>query len=158
MVTDDLLASKGRRFLNFIIDMVIVYSIEITIGTTIVIIGDLTKGYFLSNWTETATTAEAFFFGLLIFVLYYALTEIYFSRTFAKYFTKTLVVMKDGSKPSGKIIFRRTFSRLIPFEFLTFLGANSRGWHDTISDTYVVKKDAFIKKKKLLDPSDEIAV
>ena len=66
--------------------------------------------------------------------------------------------MKDGSKPSGKVIFRRTISRLIPFEFFTFLGANSRGWHDTISGTYVVNKHEFLEKKKLLNPSDEIVV
>ena len=57
--------------------------------------------------------------------------------------------MKDGSKPDGKAIFRRTVSRLIPFEFFTFLGANSRGWHDVISNTYVVKKHEFVEKKKI---------
>jgi uncharacterized RDD family membrane protein YckC len=158
IVTDDLLATKSQRFLNFIIDILIVYSIEIGIGTTLMIIGELANAYSLSNWVRTIATTETLFFGLILFVLYYGLTEIYFSRTFAKYFTKTVVVMKDGSKPDGKAIFRRTLSRLIPLEFLTFLGANSRGWHDVISNTYVVKKHEFIERKKLLDPSDEISV
>lgn len=150
IVTDDLLASKGQRFLNLVVDMLIVYSIEIGIGTTIMLIGDLTNTYYLSNWVERFTTIEIFFFGVIVFVFYYGLTELYFSRTFAKYFTKTLVVMNDGSKPDGKAIFRRTVSRLIPFEFFTFLGVNSRGWHDVISDTYVVKKHEFVEKKKLI--------
>ena len=156
-VTDDLLASKSQRFLNFIIDVLIVYVIEITIGTTIIIVGDLTNSYGASNWVTSLSLIESFFFGLIILFFYYGLTEMYFSRTFAKYFTKTLVVKHDGSKPNMKSIIIRTVSRLIPLEPFSFLTAE-RGWHDTLSVTYVVKKHEFIAKKKLLDPSDEIAV
>ena len=72
----------------------------------------------------------------------------YFSRTFGKYFTKTIVVKHDGSRPNMKSIMIRTLSRLIPFEPFSFLTAD-RGWHDTLSVTYVVKKHDFIAKKKL---------
>jgi uncharacterized RDD family membrane protein YckC len=157
-VTDDLLASKSQRLLNFIIDLLIVYIIEITIGTTIIIIGDLTNSYAASNWVKSLSPIESFFFGLIILFFYYSLTEMYFSRTFAKYFTKTLIVKHDGSKPNMKSVIIRTVSRLIPFEPFSFLGGDSRGWHDTLSVTYVVKKHEFIAKKKLLDPFDEIGV
>ncbi|MDI1307771.1 MAG: RDD family protein [bacterium] len=157
-VTDDLLASKSQRLLNFIIDVLIVYIIEITIGTTIIIIGDLTNSYAASNWVKSLSPIESFFFGLIILFFYYGLTEMYFSRTFAKYFTKTLVVKHDGSKPNMKSVIIRTVSRLIPLEPFSFLGVDSRGWHDTLSVTYVVKKHEFVAKKKLLDPFDEIVV
>nr|WP_314896191.1 RDD family protein [uncultured Flavobacterium sp.] len=157
-VTDDLLASKSQRLLNFIIDVLIIYIIEITIGTTIIIIGDLTNSYAASNWVKSLTLIESFFFGLIILFFYYVLTEMYFSRTFAKYFTKTLVVKHDGSKPNMKSVIIRTISRLIPLEPFSFLAGDSRGWHDTLSVTYVVKKHEFVAKKKLLDPSDEIVV
>ena len=157
-VTDDLLASKSQRLLNFIIDLLIVYIIEITIGTTIIIIGDLTNSYAASNWVKSLSPIESFFFGLIILFFYYGLTEMYFSRTFAKYFTKTLTVKHDGSKPNMKSVIIRTVSRLIPLEPFSFLGGDSRGWHDTLSVTYVVKKHEFIAKKKLLDPFDEIVV
>ena len=157
-VTDDLLASKSQRLLNFIIDLLIVYVIEITIGTTINIIGDLTNSYGMSNWVKSSTLIENLFFGLIILIFYYGLTEMYFSRTFAKYFTKTLVIKYDGSKPNMKSISIRTVSRLIPLEPFSFLTGDSRGWHDTLSVTYVVKKHEFIAKKKLLDPFDEIVV
>ncbi len=156
-VTDDLLASKSQRLLNFIIDVLIIYLIEITIGTTIIIIGDLTHSYAASNWVTSVSLIEIFFFGLIILFFYYSITEMYFSRTFAKYFTKTLVVKNDGSKPNMKSIIIRTVSRLIPLEPFSFLMAE-RGWHDTLSVTYVVKKHEFVEKKKLLDPSDEIVV
>jgi uncharacterized RDD family membrane protein YckC len=157
-VTDDLLASKSQRFLNFIVDVLIVYVIEITIGTTIIIIGDLTNSYAASDWVKSLSPIESFFFGLIILFFYYSLTEMYFSRTFAKYFTKTLIVKHDGSKPNMKSVIIRTVSRLIPLEPFSFLAGDSRGWHDVLSVTYVVKKHEFIAKKKLLDPFDEIGV
>ncbi|QIH38681.1 RDD family protein [Flavobacterium sp. Sr18] len=147
-VTDDLLASKGQRLLNFVIDLFIIYVIEISIGTTIILIGDLTKSDTASNWVSSLSIVESFFFGLVILFFYYGLTEMYFSRTFGKYFTKTMVVKHDGSRPNMKSIIIRTLSRLIPFEPFSFLTAE-RGWHDTLSVTYVVKKHDFIAKKKL---------
>lgn len=147
-ITDDLLASKSQRFLNFIIDVLIIYILAISIGTTIIIIGDLTNSNAASNWVKSLTLIESFFFGLVILFFYYGLTEMYFSRTFAKYFTQTLVVKHDGSRPNMKSVMIRTLSRLIPLEPFSFLTAD-RGWHDTLSVTYVVKKHDFIAKKKL---------
>jgi len=156
-VTDDLLASKGQRLLNFIIDLFIIYVIEIGIGTTIILIGDLSNSDTASKWVSSLSAVESFFFGLVILFFYYGLTEMYFSRTFGKYFTKTMVVKHDGSRPNMKSVIIRTLSRLIPFEPFTFLTSN-RGWHDTLSVTYVVKKHDFTVKKKLIDLSDEIVV
>jgi uncharacterized RDD family membrane protein YckC len=157
-ITDDLLASKSERLLNFIIDLVIIYVIEIAIGTTIIIIGDLSNSYAVVNWVRSLSLIESFFFGLVILFFYYGLSEMYFSRTFAKYYTKTVVVKYDGSKPNMKSIIIRTVSRLIPFEPFSFLTGDSRGWHDTLSVTYVVKKHEFVAKKKLINPSDEVLI
>ncbi|MFV7234109.1 RDD family protein [Flavobacterium sp. ZB4R12] len=148
-VTDDLLASKGQRFLNFIIDLVIIYVIEISIGTTLILIADITNSPGLSESVESLGIIEQILFGVIILILYYSFSEIYFSRTFAKYFTKTMVVLNDGSKPDNRTVFARTFCRLIPIDPFTFLGSNPRGWHDTISSTYVVSKHEFVEKRKL---------
>jgi uncharacterized RDD family membrane protein YckC len=75
--------------------------------------------------------------------------ELYFSRTFGKYFTKTVVIKHNGSKPKVKSIVIRTLVRMIPIEAFSFLSGNSRGWHDTLSVTYVVNKHEFISKMKL---------
>jgi uncharacterized RDD family membrane protein YckC len=49
------------------------------------------------------------------------------------------IVDASGNKPSfGKIV-GRNFARLIPFEACSFLGSSARGWHDSLSGTYVVK-------------------
>ena len=146
-VTDDLLATRGQRFFNCILDLLIVHIILGSIGTTIIIIGDVSNNYELSNWIESTTTIEKLLFWSVILFLYYFLTETYFSRTFAKYFTKTIVVTKDGSRPNKRTISIRTLSRFIPLEALTFLGTNVRGLHDLFSDTYVVRKHEFNHKK-----------
>ena len=146
-VTDDLLATRGQRFLNCILDLLIVHTILVSIATTVVIIGDITNNYNLSGWIESTTTFQRLLFWFVILFSYYFLTEAYFSRTFAKYFTKTIVVAKDGSRPQKNVIIIRTLARFIPLECLTFLGTNIRGLHDLFSDTYVVRKHDFNKKK-----------
>jgi len=148
-ITDDLLASKGERFLNFIIDLLIIYIIAVCIVATINIIGDVTDSYGVSNWVKSLSLIENLFFGLIILFFYYAFTEMYFSRTFAKYFTKTIVVRVDGSKPNTKNFMIRTVSRLNPIDPFSFLGKKERGMHDTLSATYVVKKHEFLEKKKM---------
>jgi uncharacterized RDD family membrane protein YckC len=148
-ITDDLLASKGERFLNFIIDLLIIYIIAVCIVATINVIGDVTDSYGVSNWVKSLSLIENLFFGLIILFFYYAFTEMYFSRTFAKYFTKTMVVRVDGSKPNTKNFMIRTVSRLNPIDPFSFLGKSERGLHDTLSATYVVKKHDFVAKMKM---------
>lgn len=146
-VTDDLWATRGQRFLNCLLDLLIVHIILASIGTTVIIIGDVTNNYELANWIESTTTFEKLLFWILILFFYYFLTETYFSRTFAKYFTQTIVVTKNGSRPKIHLIFIRTLSRFIPLEGITFLWGDFRGLHDLFSDTYVVRKHEFNHKK-----------
>ena len=146
-VTDDLWATRVQRFMNCILDLLIVHTIIVSIATTVAIIGDITNNDDLSKWAESTTTFQRLLFWAVMLFLYYFLSEAYFSRTFAKYFTKTIVVTKDGSRPKTQLIFIRTLSRFIPLECLTFLWGDFRGLHDLFSDTYVVRKHEFNHKK-----------
>lgn len=146
-VTEDLWATRGQRFMNCILDLLIVHTILISVATTVAIIGDIANNDDLSKWAEATTIFQRLLFWVILLFLYYFLSETYFSRTFAKYFTKTIVVTKDGSRPKTHLIFIRTLSRFIPLEFLTFLWGDFRGLHDLFSDTYVVKKHEFNHKK-----------
>jgi uncharacterized RDD family membrane protein YckC len=139
-ITENILASQGQRFLNVIIDLVFIYILILSAGTTIVLIAEATNNFAVSSWVENMNFVEIIAYGLLILFFYYFLTEVYFSRTLAKLITRTIVVKKDGSKPTVKMIFIRTLSRFIVFEGLSYLGSVSRGWHDSLSGTYVVKK------------------
>ena len=78
------------------------------------------------------------FSGNVIFFLYYYLSEKFLNgRTIGKYVTETKAVTILGGKPSNSDLLKRTFSRLVPFDALSFFGTN--GWHDSWSDTRVVK-------------------
>jgi len=146
-VTEDLWATRGQRFINCLLDLLIVHVLMLSFATTVVIIGNIAYNYDLSKWFESRTPLEGFLLWAVILFLYYFLTETYFSRTFAKYFTKTIVVTKNGSRPKIHKIFIRTLTRFIPLECLTFLWGDFRGLHDLFSDTYVVRKHEFNHKK-----------
>jgi uncharacterized RDD family membrane protein YckC len=95
----------------------------------------------LLDWLNSFDKAQNFLFWTILMFLYYATFEILFARTLSKYFTKTIVVMIDGSKPKPIAILGRTLIRIIPFEYFTFFRGRKPGWHDELSKTYVVKND-----------------
>jgi uncharacterized RDD family membrane protein YckC len=146
-VTEDLWATRGQRFINCLVDLLIVHVIMIGLATTVVIVGNIAYNYDLSKWAESTTTLERLLIWAILLFLYYFLAETYFSRTFAKYFTKTIVVTKNGTRPKIHMVFIRTLTRFIPLECLTFLWGDFRGLHDLFSDTYVVRKHEFNHKK-----------
>ncbi|EIA09317.1 RDD family protein [Flavobacterium frigoris] len=154
-ITENVLASQGQRFLNVIIDSLFIYILVLSAGTTIVLIGEATNNFAVSGWVENMNFVEIVAYGLLILFLYYFLSEVYFSRTLAKLVTRTVVVRSDGSKPTIKMIFIRTISRFIVFESLSYLGGISRGWHDSLSGTYVVKKEKLAKSKHYFQHPEE---
>lgn len=148
-ISADLLASKTKRFFNLLVDLFIVYLFTIGIGALINGIGVITGNYKVADWIISLSPTENALFGMIVMFFYYFIMEFYLSRTFGKYFTKTLVVKLNGSKPNLKSILIRTLVRFIPVEIFSFLNNNSRGWHDTLSVTYVVNKHEFLAKAKL---------
>lgn len=156
IVTDELLASRGHRFLNYIIDIVIIYVIIIVLTFILAIVASVFGNTEILLWLQNISDLEGYLIFFLIMIPYFTLMETFFSRTVAKYITQTMVVLEDGSKPKSDTILKRTFSRIIPFDGLSFLGSPCRGWHDSISDTYVVKKNAFNLKKELFSDFNDI--
>ncbi len=151
IVDEDIIASSGYRFCNFLIDLIVRYIILFFTGILLAIVALLTDNPSLRNlsfWEESLL-------GIVLMIIYYAIFEGLFSRSIGKYITQTIVVNEDGSKPSFKRIMKRTFCRLIPFNHFTFIGYDARGWHDSLSDTYVVKKRAFDREMRLFKLSIE---
>jgi uncharacterized RDD family membrane protein YckC len=108
-------ASQGTRLANFLIDTV--FRTFLTVALAFVL--------------EDAA-------WLLIFLAlgYYLGFEAVFSRTPAKWITKTRVIGFRGEKPR---------SRFVPFEpFSFFFGP--RGWHDNWSGTRVVKDEPALRR------------
>jgi uncharacterized RDD family membrane protein YckC len=157
-VTDDLLASRGQRFLNYIIDTIIVYILIFGVSFITAIIATYIGAAGFLDWLQNLNGLEEYLIYFLIMIPYFTLMETIFSKSIGKFITKTMVVLEDGSKPESGTILRRTVCRIIPFDGLSFLGTPSRGWHDSITDTYVVRKDDFERSKELFYAFDEIGV
>lgn len=154
-VTDDLLASNKQRLANYVIDYIIQILLGGLIGTVIGLTAYFGENIFLQSIRDM-TKIQEFIFGCVIALIYYNLTEIFLARTVGKFITKTIVVMEDGSKPGYKTILIRTICRLIPFNALSFLGTPCRGWHDSLSNTYVVQKELFEEKRESFYSLNEI--
>lgn len=128
-----LLASKQKRVLNWIIDSLIKLIIFRLVVTSL-------NSSTISIRINSLDMIERYMFWSLISFVYYGVTEVFLSRSPAKYLTKTIVVMEDGSKPSLLTILTRTILRVFPFEPLTFLRGRALGLHDENSRTFVVIK------------------
>jgi uncharacterized RDD family membrane protein YckC len=128
-----LLASKQKRILNWIIDRIIML---IIVRLSVAFINSST----ISNVINSLDIIQSYLFWSVISFMYYGVTEVFLSRSPAKYFTKTIVVMEDGLKPSPITILARTTLRIFPLEPLTFLKGRALGLHDENSKTFVVIK------------------
>lgn len=133
-------ASVGKRFLNFLMDEVMLYIVSFIIGFLI----DLFIFFFLGS-DFVGNFWFNFFLGLCITFLYYFIFETSLQRTPAKFITGTKVVMEDGSKPGAGTIAKRSIIRLVPFEVISIYTGDqieNKGtwWHDRWSGTRVVRK------------------
>lgn len=61
-----MLASKGQRFLNLIIDSLFIYFLILSTGTTIVFIAEATNYFSISGWIENMNISEINDYGSLI--------------------------------------------------------------------------------------------
>ena len=124
------IASSTLRSFNFIIDIVAIFLIYVSII------------YMIQKLFKIISTREILFVNrttaLVVFILYFILTENMFQKTLGKVVTKTKVVNLDGEKPNFVEITVRTFSRLIPFDSISYLYCIS-GFHDKLSKTIVIK-------------------
>ncbi|KRB54305.1 RDD family protein [Flavobacterium sp. Root186] len=147
ILDEKLLASNGSRFINYILDIVIILVLIFFISLMIAFLANFMGWNDLLYWLGNLSDLEGQLVFVVISIFYYSLSEGLFGRSIGKFVTGTVVVDENGEKPSFGTIFKRTLCRLIPFDGFSFLG--SRGWHDSISDTYVVNKKDLEKEVKL---------
>ncbi|MCW1148012.1 RDD family protein [Flavobacterium lacisediminis] len=156
IVTSNMFASQGQRLGNYFIDLIFQYILIFVLSLVLGVLAGLFGIDSFLDWAQNIGGLGEYLIGIIITVIYYLIAETLFSRTIGKLITKTVVVDINGEKPDGVKILKRTFSRLIPFNHFSFLGGNTRGWHDSLSDTYVVKKDLLDERKNQFYELDEI--
>ncbi|MBW3521351.1 RDD family protein [Chryseobacterium sp. NKUCC03_KSP] len=124
------------------------WAVDLAVMSLIIIPVIISFAYWLSdsgilNGNETL---QMFFRGrwslytiIFIFILiYYPISEILFGSSPGKFLTESRVVNSKAGSPNSSKIFLRTLCRNIPFDALSFF--SKRGWHDSLSETYVVKE------------------
>ena len=133
LLSDDLMvnlqqASVGKRFANYLIDLVLFIIVGIFIFAFFIRMGVL------------ALDMNPFLDRLLSLLLYAILmgtTEAIFKgKTLGKAITRTRAVNDDGTPISARTAFLRGFSRAVPFEPLS--GFSGYPWHDSWTHTYVI--------------------
>ena len=130
IVTDMVIAGKGRRFGTFIVDYAGFNVVGFCMGILVYLVGGDAAGAALQR-------APQLLVGIFVVFTYYAFFESLWARTPGKLLFGTKVVNEDdGGRPSIGQVLVRTACRFIPFEALSCFG--ERAWHDGIPKTYVV--------------------
>ncbi|NES20951.1 MAG: RDD family protein [Symploca sp. SIO3E6] len=134
--------TQSKRFLNHILDIIIYLIFCMILGIVVIFVWAIFDPTMLETEQNAATPQQESIEQLIaycILFVYYLVSEAIWSKTPAKFITKTKVVNNQGEKPSLHMILRRTIIRFIPFEAFSLLGSkHPRGWHDKWSNTKVV--------------------
>jgi uncharacterized RDD family membrane protein YckC len=125
------LASRGRRLATFALDFAFFHVLAALIGFVLALSG-------AGDSIERLTGVQERVFGIAVFLAYYLLTEMLSGRSLGKRFTGTRVVTAGGRAPSKGQLTKRSFARLVPFEFLSIFRASRSMWHDDWSGTRTV--------------------
>lgn len=129
------LASLTKRIVNVLIDTIaflLIWAVLTVSFLLLLVILDV------SDQKLNSLSNIAWIVLIPFYLLYYMICEYRFQRTIGKLLTRTKVVSINGKRPFFNQVFIRTLSRLIPFEFVTFI-LGSYGLHDKISNTRVVQ-------------------
>ncbi|RZJ66580.1 MAG: RDD family protein [Flavobacterium sp.] len=146
-------ATKGQRFANYRIDYFAFFAL---IFILMFIVGFVSMAMGSDAFNQWAVTGGVLLnlVSIFLYLVYYFVFEAITGRTLGKFITGTMVINEDGEKPTTRDALIRTLCRLIPFEAFSFFG--ERGWHDSISKTYVVRKHIYITRKNQVLEFDEI--
>ena len=139
-------ASQGSRFLNWLVDnlfmqFVLSFATGYIVGFILSIVA---PEFMLSLAYEEETSGKvlllSFVIGYFNYFVYYTICEAAFKGyTLGKLLTGTRAVRNDGQALTFKDAILRSLSRMVPFEVFSALGNPSNPWHDTWTNTRVIK-------------------
>jgi uncharacterized RDD family membrane protein YckC len=153
-VTEEIFAKLGQRFLNWLVDTTILIALVLIL---MMIIDSIAKSYGNKQLMPylLINPIGQYTFVTIVRLAYYISFETLFAQSIGKMVTKTIVVGKNGERPTHEVILIRSLCRLIPLYELSFLLNPTRGWHDMISKTYVVDKRELEARKQSFHPSKQ---
>jgi len=130
-------ASGGKRFANYIIDLIVFYALIFFAGIVIalvnpVVIDSINENDDGFNIIERLVTLVLY--GIYMFII----EAIFKGKSLGKLITGTRAVNADGSNISAGTALFRGLSRAVPFNALSALGSPAYPWHDKWTKTYVI--------------------
>lgn len=130
-------ASMGKRFANYIIDLLVFYALLFAGGIVVAIISPQTIESI--NEDDLGFNLLDRLFTLLLYGLYMFVVEAAFKgKSLGKLITGTRAVNEDGTDVTVKAAFFRGLSRAVPFNAFSALGNPTYPWHDKWTKTYVI--------------------
>lgn len=153
-IKPEMLATRTNRFVNFIIDSLLVGIIQVGATEGCNALYRKYGNEILHIGPPVVDNMKYLLLAMALNIVYFGLFESLTMRTPGKFVTNTMVVKNDGTKPDDVRIFLRTLCRLIPLEALSFLWSPGIGLHDSFSKTRVVDIDEFNKRHQVKDVED----
>ncbi len=130
-------ASTGKRLANYLIDLLVFYSLFFALGVVIAIISPSTLENIPDD--DLSFTLIDRLLSLVFYALYMSLMEaILKGKSVGKYITGTRAINLDGTRISTSTAFARGFSRAVPFCVFSAFGNPCNPWQDSWTDTMVV--------------------
>ena len=136
-------ATKEQRCINFIIDNLVMrfslaYATGILFAFVVKALFPAFAGLLFDDDSMLAFLVVTYMVSRVNYAIYYSLSEKYFNGyTLGKLVTGTRAIRDDGEELTWKNAIHRSFSRFLPFEFLS--GFGTKPWHDSWTKTTVIK-------------------
>lgn len=136
-------ATQGQRFLNFIIDNILMrltltYASGYVVGQILQVIAPEFLLRLLDDDSKVGLYVLSYMIVIINYLIYYTLCEKLFKgQTLGKLITGTKALRTDGQELTFKDALLRSLCRLVPLEIFSGFGVP---WHDAWTNTMVVKK------------------
>jgi len=135
-------ASTGKRFLNYIIDLLFFYVLIVIIFAVIALVSpsaiDAIPDSAGFNLVDRIVT-------LFLYGIYMGIVEgLFKGKSLGKLITKTRAVNMDGSKIGWSTALGRGFSKAVPFCVFSALGTPCNPWQDRWTSTMVIDEKQLI--------------
>lgn len=129
-------ASGGKRFLNYLVDLIGFYAIVFIVAALVAVLSPETlEG--IDEGSSFNFTEQVLF--LIFYAVYMSVMELVFKgKSLGKLLTGTRAVNLDGSTIDASKAFGRGFSRAVPFCVFSAFGSPCMPWQDRWTDTMVI--------------------
>jgi uncharacterized RDD family membrane protein YckC len=129
-------AQGGKRFANYIIDLVFFYILIVFISLLWAILSPGTLNTISENYVSPFIDR---IIGIVLYILFMFAQETFLKgKSMGKFITGTCAVNIDGSTITAHKAMLRALSRAVPFCAFSALGSPCNPWQDKWTDTMVI--------------------